>query len=143
MHDDSYELDGEAEAETNELGEVRPGYLSPHFRATEFACNHCHQLPANGMHPKLIEVLEQVREHFHKPVVINSGYRCPTHNHNVGGATRSQHLRGTAADIRVRGVAPSEVYEFLSNLRGSLGGLGSYRTFTHIDVGPDGRRWRG
>jgi hypothetical protein len=30
---------------------------------------------------------------------IVSGYRCPTHNSEVGGASNSQHMYGTAADL--------------------------------------------
>ena len=34
-----------------------------------------------------------------KPLIINSGYRCPSLNRLVGGADNSQHQRGEAADI--------------------------------------------
>ena len=138
---DILEADGEVESESNEP--LAPRYASPHFRWAEFACNHCGELLEQGIHPKLIEVLEAVREHFGKPTVINSGYRCPVHNKNVGGARYSQHLYGRAADISVSGVAPFVVHEWLSRYRGNLGGLGHYATFTHVDVGPNGRRWRG
>lgn len=45
-------------------------------------------------------VLEPVRERLGKPIIVNSGFRCPLHNRTVGGATGSQHMRGEAADIR-------------------------------------------
>jgi len=136
------ELDGEIEMEDNEpVEQQRPGYLSPHFREAEFACNHCGALPEAGIDPELVEILERVRVCFNAPVVVNSGYRCPQHNRNVGGARRSQHLQGTAADIRVVGFSPSEIYDYLKKIRRSKGGLGLYKTFTHVDTGPDGRRW--
>lgn len=139
---ETYEIDGETEAESNELArEPRPGYLSPHFREAEFACNHCGQLPESGINEELIEILERVRVCFNAPVVVNSGYRCPQHNRNVRGARRSQHLYGTAADIQVAGHSPREVHDYLKKIRGGKGGLGLYRTFTHVDTGPDGRRW--
>ena len=47
-------------------------------------------------------MLDPLRERFGKPIVVNSGYRCPTHNREVGGVGTSQHLRGEAADISVR-----------------------------------------
>jgi len=44
-------------------------------------------------------VLDPLREKYGKPIRVNSGYRCPKHNLAVGGASRSQHLLGEAADI--------------------------------------------
>ena len=46
------------------------------------------------------EVLDPVREKLGKPIIVDSGYRCPKCNAAVGGATQSQHLVGEAADIR-------------------------------------------
>ena len=46
-------------------------------------------------------VLEPLRRHLGRPVIINSGYRSVRLNNAVGGAPASQHLRGEAADIRV------------------------------------------
>ena len=45
-------------------------------------------------------VLDPLREAYGKPIVVTSGYRCPKLNRAVGGAARSQHCKGEAADIR-------------------------------------------
>lgn len=45
-------------------------------------------------------VLDPLREAFGKPIVVTSGYRCQKLNRAVGGASRSQHCKGEAADIR-------------------------------------------
>lgn len=45
-------------------------------------------------------VLDPLREAWGKPIVVNSGYRCPKLNRAVGGVARSQHTKGEAADIR-------------------------------------------
>ena len=50
------------------------------------------------------QVLEPLREHFNKPVVISSGYRCPKLNRLVGGVPNSQHQKGEAADIKLYSV---------------------------------------
>lgn len=42
------------------------------------------------------------------PILINSGYRSPMLNRAVGGATRSNHLEGCAADIRCAGKEANE-----------------------------------
>ena len=44
-------------------------------------------------------ILEPLRQHFGEPVIISSGYRCPTLNIRVGGVYASQHTLGEAADI--------------------------------------------
>lgn len=120
-----------------------PGYLSLHFKASEFVCHHCGKLGDAGIDSDLIALLEGVRTHFGgKPVTITSGYRCPTHNAAVGGAPQSQHLRGTAADIVVSGVTPDKVFDWMDPWHD--GGLGDYDTFTHIDTRTTGRaRWSG
>lgn len=51
-----------------------------------------------------IHVLEKVRLNYNKPVIINSGYRCPALNKVIGGAKNSQHMTGQAADIEVPGI---------------------------------------
>lgn len=118
------------------------GFVSPHFRRVEFACRHCGALPEGAPPKALLDVLEDVRRHFGgAPMTINSGYRCPVHNRNVGGAANSEHLKGTAADFTVRGVPPAKVYAWLDP--GHPGGLGRYRAFTHVDVRPQRARWSG
>jgi hypothetical protein len=118
---------------------LAPGQLSRNFNEREFACRHCGTLPPGGMNPRLIEGLQRIRDHYGVPVTINSGYRCPVHNTNVGGARNSQHLLGTAADFTVRGVSPAQVFRDLDPLW--PGGLGRYSTFTHVDVRNGRVRW--
>lgn len=84
---------------------------------------------------RLADYLEEVRSLFGNPTItINSGYRPPSVNKSVGGASNSQHLYGAAADIVVRGIAPHEVYKRLNSWHGDKGGLGDGRSFTHIDL---------
>lgn len=49
---------------------------------------------------KLAFVLQQIRDEYGKPIVVNSAFRCPKLNKAVGGATNSDHKFGCAADIR-------------------------------------------
>jgi len=48
------------------------------------------------------KVLQPVRDHFGVPIIITSGYRCPDLNDAVRGATSSQHMKGEAADFKIR-----------------------------------------
>lgn len=54
-------------------------------------------------------ILQPVRDHFGKPVVINSGYRCPSLNTAVKGAKNSQHLTGEACDFEIMGLSNYEL----------------------------------
>ena len=121
--------------------ELPPDYLSPHFRRDEFTCNHCGELPHDPP-AQLLQILEDLREEFNAPVIITSGYRCATHNANVGGAKSSQHRLATAVDVQVKGVDPVTVHGYCQERMKGMGGLGKYPTFTHVDVRENGpARW--
>jgi len=49
------------------------------------------------------QVLEPLRLHYGKPIIIGSGYRCPALNSlpNVRGVKNSQHMKGEAADLHI------------------------------------------
>ena len=57
---------------------------------------------AENLRALCTEVLQPLRDHLGKPVVVSSGYRCKDLNKKVGGVENSQHLKGEAADIKVR-----------------------------------------
>lgn len=82
-----------------------------YFKKAEFECKcgKC-QLPPGMPSDELIDVLCEIREHFGKPIRINSGYRCEIHNARVGGAKKSRHIVGDAADFIVIGVPTKDVY---------------------------------
>lgn len=58
-------------------------------------------------------VLEPVRLHYRRPVVISSGYRSPALNRAIGGSGTSQHCKGEAADFEVPGVPNLEVARWM------------------------------
>lgn len=73
--------------------------ISPHFRLREFQCRCCGLV---RIEPELVAALERLREALGgRPLLITSGWRCSRHNAAVGGAARSRHLAGRAADIRM------------------------------------------
>lgn len=126
---------------------LKPGYLSPHFRISEFDCNHCGK-HGKEIDPELLAVLEDVREYYDSYIVVNSGVRCPIHNRAVDGAQNSTHLSegsltGTpcAADIVVNDVPPENVRKYLTRKYPDKYGIGKYSSFTHIDVRPTMARW--
>ena len=71
--------------------------LSPHFSLDEFQCPCCLTV---RLQPNLLHRLEALRGRW-GPVRITSGYRCPSHNREVGGVENSRHMVGAAADVAV------------------------------------------
>ena len=115
--------------------------LSTNFKVREFACT-------DGSDPifidsDLVNVLQKIRTHFGKSVTITSAYRTPGKNKACGGTTYSQHLYGRAADIKVAGVTPKKIAAYAETLLKNKGGIGVYKTFTHIDVRAVKARWNG
>lgn len=48
----------------------------------------------------LFSQLDVIREAWGGPLIIVSGYRTPTHNTIMNGASQSQHVEGRAVDLR-------------------------------------------
>ena len=75
----------------------------------------------------------------------NIAFRSPEHNKAIGGASESQHVLGTAADIVVDGLTPKQVHAEIEKLiaEGKMreGGLGLYATWVHYDVRGTKARW--
>ena len=113
--------------------------VSANFQVKEFACKDGSDFIPIDM--ELVQVLQEARDHFGVPVSICSAYRTPAYNKKVGGVSGSQHIRGTAADISVKGVSPAKVYAYFTEKYPSTFGIGKYPTFTHIDVRSVKARW--
>lgn len=120
--------------------------LAPDFKVRELRCR-------DGTDTVMVDevltvVLQCIREHFGKPVVVTSGYRTAAHNAAVGGAKSSQHLYGRAADIRVKGVSMEDVAAYAERLMPDWGGVGRYPVkagrptgWVHVDTRADKSRW--
>ena len=120
--------------------------LSTNFKVSEFLCHGSGCCTDGKVDEKLVQILQQIRDHFGKPVHISSAYRCETWNKAVGGVSRSYHCYGQAADIKVEDTAPAEVAKYVESL-GVLG-IGLYETdadgyFVHIDTRTSKSFWYG
>ena len=120
--------------------------LSDNFNVSEFACRGGNCCSTVQIDDKLVEYVQKIRSHFGVPVTVNSGYRCPTHNKRIGGATNSYHARGMAADISVKGIAPKEVAKYAESI--GIKGIGLYETdrdgyFVHVDSRENKSFWYG
>ena len=74
--------------------------ISPHFKLSEMACKDGSDKVLYST--ELMAKLEELRAYGGFTVSINSGYRTKAYNSRIGGASKSQHIQGTAADIIVR-----------------------------------------
>ena len=87
---------------------------------------------AQCLAPQLRAVITHIAANYGR-VRVNSTCRSKRHNRRVGGAPRSYHLTGNAADFRVFG----NVRAAYAYLRNTVGGLKHYGGgLFHIDTGP-------
>lgn len=96
-------------------------WRSPHFRPEEFG---------GPVEARLVLGLERLRAaRGGAPLRVVSGYRTAQRNAAVGGASRSQHLYGRAADI------PYGYATTLQAERAGFTGIGSQDGWAiHVDV---------
>jgi zinc D-Ala-D-Ala carboxypeptidase len=105
------------------------------FAPKEVACRGTGKLSISD---SLMGKLDLLRSRFGSPLNISSAFRSPYHNAKVGGAPRSMHLFGLAADIPIVGKDKNLIKRLAKDL--GFAGFGYYRTFLHIDLGRK-REW--
>ena len=111
--------------------------LTEHFNKEEFDCQcGC----GNGdivISENLVFELECVRVHYGKPMRINSGIRCLSHNRKIGSRDTSSHIKGLAVDIGCRdmGTRLKLVKHLLRDAEFTR--IGFHKEFIHVDVDYD------
>ena len=58
-------------------------------------------------------ILQPVRDHFDKPLIITSGYRSPELCLKIGSTTTSQHTKGQASDFEIGGIANKDLSDWI------------------------------
>ncbi len=89
------------------------------------------------MNKLFIAKLQALRDDWGIPMIVTSGSRCRFWNEKKGGAEKSQHLFGRAADFYLE--HPSDIIELteLAEKHGFGGiGIGTYH-LVHLDDRPD------
>lgn len=115
--------------------------LSENFRVYEFRCKDGSD--EVRISTETVSILQAIRDYFGKPVTINSAYRTAAYNASpaVNGAKNSQHVVGTACDIKVKDVPPAAIAAFLE-AKYPNHGIGLYPTFVHVDSRGYKSYWR-
>jgi uncharacterized protein YcbK (DUF882 family) len=129
--------------------------LTKNLSRHEFACQcGCGFDAADIM---LVTLLQEACDHFKEEygaskasITITSGNRCAVHNAGEGGAARSKHIFGIAADHRIKVVVDGEhvtipaedLAEYYHSRYSDSLGIGMYPNGrVHLDVREDSARW--
>ena len=114
--------------------------ITEHFNVSEFKCK-CGKNHDTILNPDLPKKLEKLHTALNcSAIVINSGYRCASHDKAIGGSGIGHHVYGNAADIvcydksenkisskKVCCVAQDVGFGGIANIDGTY-------TATHVDV---------
>ena len=114
--------------------------VSKNFKVREFKCKGTDEVYIDH---ELLVFLQQIRNHYGKPLHITSAYRTAKHNKAVGGKNNSQHLKGKGCDFYIEGIDTLELYYYCDLLIGDNGGVGYYpdKHIVHIDTRGSRARW--
>lgn len=88
-------------------------------------------------------VLDPIRRMWGKPIIVNSGYRCPKLNAAVGGSATSQHMKGEAADITAGDPTKNkELFDMIARSAIPFDQLIDEKNYRwiHVSYRPNGRR---
>lgn len=88
-------------------------------------------------------VLDPIRRMWGKPIIVNSGYRCPKLNAAIGGSATSQHMKGEAADITAGDPTKNkELFDMIAQSAIPFDQLIDEKNYRwiHVSYRPNGRR---
>jgi len=89
--------------------------LITYFKPEDFKCKCKCGCGDSKVLVKLIEMLQIIRKHWDKSIIVNYAKRYIKDNKKVGSVNGSQHLLDTAANIIIFGDIVN-FYEFIINL---------------------------
>ena len=114
--------------------------LTTHFNVSEFRCK-CGGSHDTKLDTDLADKLEKLHTAMNcSKIIINSGYRCSSHDKNVGGSGTGQHVNGCAADIvcydqKRNKISSKKVSCVAQDVGfGGIANIDSTYTATHVDT---------
>jgi len=94
---------------------------------------------------KLAKQLQVLRNHTGKAIHINIAFRPLFWELKQRRSGRSKHVKGLAADLKVKGMTSNQVFNEIEKLislgKMMQGGLSAYSTFVHYDIRGTRARW--
>jgi hypothetical protein len=112
--------------------------LSANFQVKEFVDDRNSRYAR--ISPELVEKLQEMRNRAGR-LDIQSGYRHPAFNRQVGGASKSRHLAGDAVEISSPTLTPLELSELALDVLGCNIGLGLGPDFIGFDLRGSQASW--
>jgi len=115
------------------------GDLSTNFWSREFRCP-CKKCRGKEVlvDDLLLFKLEMVRIALdNKPMIINSGNRCPEYNKSIYGHPNSAHIpmpKGKGVDTKIKGVKPIDIGLAAEKIGGMR--IGIAKIYCHLDTRP-------
>ena len=106
-----------------------------HFEISEFLCPCCLR-GAKEMSRGFLSMLDTARDIAGITFNINSGFRCPRHNKEVGGSPTSSHLKGLAADIKAD-TSRKRYLVVKALIQTGFNRIGIGKNFIHVDLDLD------
>ncbi|MDE6425136.1 MAG: hypothetical protein K2K89_03235 [Ruminococcus sp.] len=114
--------------------------LAEHFSVSEFRCK-CGKTHDTILNPDLPTKLEKLYKALNcSKIIINSGYRCASHDKAVGGSGSGHHVYGNAADIVCYDQSGNKISSKKVSCAaqdvgfGGIANIDSSYTATHVDV---------
>ena len=137
---------GEKPKESVQIDTAAPDWWQDirYFTRAEFRCpcGKCGGFPVEP-EEKMVRTVDTIRAKLGKPITVNSGVRCQSHNDELpGSAKNSNHIKGMAADLHCNTATPAEMKAAAEAVMGKTGGIGLYKWGIHVDAGKYSR-WNG
>jgi hypothetical protein len=114
------------------------------FRGARDAKLQLNTDPPRSLWPSLLavtKVADEARHRLGRPLRISSAYRNAAYNKAIGGASASIHMWGGALDLSGSPVTLVGILEAMRKEGVFKGGIGRYKTFTHVDVRGKNTDW--
>ena len=103
--------------------------ITANFKVKEFACKDGSDVII--IHEDFVQKLQQIRNHFGRPLNINSAYRTRSHNKKEGGSSNSYHIKGRAFDLAIKGITPNDMAKYAQSI--GINGIIRYSWGIHVD----------
>ena len=110
-------------------------FFAKNFKYSEIMCP-CGCKKVKPIDPKLIYLLQSLREKIDRPIYIGTGggLRCRPYNKRIGGYVNSPHLSGKAVDIHAKNMDIITLARKAKEIGFTRIGLYPHSHFVHIDV---------
>lgn len=103
----------------------------------EFNCK-CDECVATIVNSSLLDAYQKLRTSLDRSITITCGYRCPSHNKEVGGVELSRHTVGDALDMLLSSLRHignnSKIVDVLKQSGFTYIEINDERGYVHADV---------